>query len=233
MRLFFADAKDITVMSRLPPMRFEVNDQLIPNVRKNSGMPTVPELRAATLLWFQTHKPEMCIAKLVTTFEAKGWIVLFTPPYCADLQPIELFWAAGKNFARSRYSQGAPLHEVVKNLREGWYGVPGAEGKNIVNCNGMIETAIKKANERVALDEFLSGTVEGGITATEDCDILLGVDAIGRCTRMMCHRAFAATVDDEAPAEPARGDEARGEGARDDDDDDDDENEDVHIDAEV
>ena len=66
-------------------------------------MPTVPEIRGATLLWFQTHKPEMCIAKLVTTFEAKGWTVLFTPPYCSDFQPIELYWAAGKNIARSCY----------------------------------------------------------------------------------------------------------------------------------
>ena len=112
---------------------------------------------------------------------------------------------------------------------------PRRGGKSIANCNGLIETAIKKANERVALDKFLSGTAEGGITATKNCDILLGVVAIGRCTRMMCHRVFAATVGNEAPVELARGDEARTEGARGGGGggDDDEENDDVRIGAEV
>ena len=50
------------------------------------------------------HKPKMCKAKLVVDFDARGWIMLFTPPYCADLQPIELWWAAGKNWARVHHS---------------------------------------------------------------------------------------------------------------------------------
>ena len=47
--------------------------------------------------------------------------MLFTPLYCADLQPIELFWAAGLNYARQKHERacGASLEKVVANLREG------------------------------------------------------------------------------------------------------------------
>ena len=51
-------------------------------------------------------------------FEAPGWHVLFTPSYCADLQCIELFWTAEKNWARAQHSgQSKNLEVVVKHLR--------------------------------------------------------------------------------------------------------------------
>ena len=209
-------------------MRFEVTDQLKANSSQANGLPTKPELQAATLLWFQQNRPDMLQAKLVNDFQKpeRKWIVLFTPPYCADLQPIELFWAAGKNYARQKHEQGASLEKVVANLREGWYGLPGVDGKNVVNCNGMIMTAIKKANERVAADEYISGTVEGGIVVDKECDLTLSVDDIGRCTRRMCHRAVAVTfMQDEGdqdvapPPAPAEGEGDDGEGDDGDDED--------------
>ena len=77
----------------------------------------------------------MLQAKLVNDVEKleRKWIVIFTPPYCADLQPVELSWAAGKNYAPQKHGQGATLETVVANLREGWYGVPDPGGKGIVN----------------------------------------------------------------------------------------------------
>ena len=58
----------------------------------------------------------------------------------------------------------------------------------------MIKTALKKANERIAADECISGTVEEGIKVEKECDLTVSLDDIGRCTRRMCHRAIAPTV---------------------------------------
>ena len=70
---------------------FEVDSQALDIASTKSSkndVPTAGELCDATLRWFQENKPEMTKAKLVVNFDAKGWVVLFTPPYCPDLQPI-------------------------------------------------------------------------------------------------------------------------------------------------
>jgi hypothetical protein len=49
--------------------------------------------------------------------------VLWTPPYCPDLQPIELlFWAAAKNHAAWMHFEGRKMKDAVGHLRAGWYG---------------------------------------------------------------------------------------------------------------
>jgi hypothetical protein len=95
--------------------------------------------------------------------------------------------------------------------------VPGEDGEGIM-------TSIKKANERLEADECLPGT-EGGITVAEGCDITVGIDDIGRCTRRMCHRAFDTKKADEAgyaPELPHADDDDDDDDNDDDDDDDDD-----------
>ncbi len=196
---------EIIIASRSPPARFEVTDELKANTTKANGLPTRPELQAATLRWFQHNKPDMCKAKLVVDFEARGWHVLFTPPYCADLQPIELFWAAGKNLARAQHTgQSHNLEAVVKHLREGWYG---NSEHPPANPKGMVGTSLKMANARVATDKHLAGTIESGRGVSGDCELELGTDSIGRVTRVMCRRAL---TNDDNDLEPEI-DEADGE----------------------
>ena len=185
---FNTGATKINVVSREPAREFVVNDDLYKTASKKNELPTSDELQAATLRWFQHNKPDMCQAKLVVDFEVCGWIVLFTPPYCADLQPIELWWAAGKNWARAHHcGQSQSLEVVVKHLREGWYG--NAEHPP-ANPAGMVRTSLKYANSRVVLDEFLTGTIESGLVVSGDCELELGTDTIGRVTRVMCRRAL-------------------------------------------
>lgn len=121
------------------------------------------------------------------------------------------------------------MQTVVANLREGWYGARGGS-KGIVNCNGMIETAIRKANERILADKHISGTTEAGIMPAEGCEVKVSIDEIGRCMRRMCVRALAARAagdEEEAPATAAaavaEGDDNSGDDESDEDDDDDDE----------
>jgi hypothetical protein len=84
----------------------------------------------------------------------------------------------------------------VKHLREGWYG---NSEHPPANCMGMVGTSLKMANARVATDEHLSGTIEAGLIVSDDCELELGTDCIGRVTRVMCRRALTNDVNDLEP----------------------------------
>ena len=195
---------------------FTLDAGLKATASKSNGLPKVDELRAATLRWFQKWKPDMCLPMLVVDVKREGGEVLFTPPYCPDLQPIELFWAAGKNWARENNTDHSrTLEKTVAHLRAGWHTRNGKGAK----CDRLVAKSIEKANERVAYDEFLSGTVEGGLVVSGEVDLEIGVDLIGRATRALCKRALErGALDEDEDDSALHGDD----GASDDDDDDDD-----------
>ena len=75
---------------------FKQEDQL---KRAGAGHPTVAtleELKIAFVMYLKVEKPELLECTVEACLEGRGHKVLWTPPYCPQLQPIELFWAAGK-----------------------------------------------------------------------------------------------------------------------------------------
>ena len=54
------------------------------------------ELKVAFVNYLRDNKPEMLECKVEKFLHDRGYKVIWTLPYCPDLQPIELFWAAGK-----------------------------------------------------------------------------------------------------------------------------------------
>jgi transposase len=73
---------------------------------------TVLLLKAKVKEWIAKNaKPE-----IIRLAEAKGHIILFTPPYHSDLQPIELLWARIKFRVASEYSTETTMADVKKRL---------------------------------------------------------------------------------------------------------------------
>uniref|UniRef100_A0A7R9ZC58 Tc1-like transposase DDE domain-containing protein n=1 Tax=Pseudictyota dubia TaxID=2749911 RepID=A0A7R9ZC58_9STRA len=109
--------------------------------------------------------------------------ILWTLPYCPDLQPIELFWAAAKNYAAQKYYSGRKVRAMIADLRDGWYGnvyrkddgteeiqkgeddeIGVLEKRGAVNCAALIRHAVKCANERMRYLPGVSGEVGKGLT---------------------------------------------------------------------
>jgi hypothetical protein len=116
--------------------------------------------------WLKLHKPDRLDCKVEKLMKDAGHEILWTPPYCPDLQPIELFWAAGKNHAGMLHYEKRSMKDTVKHLREGWYGSFGAVGeeddkKRPVDCNKLYLTSIKYANTKFIpmCKDSLSGTI--------------------------------------------------------------------------
>ena len=96
----------------------------------------------------------------------RGHIVPWTPPYCLELQPIEIFWACGKNCVSLNHSTDMKMKSVVEYLREGWYGngdkyaVGHLLRKQEVNCCGLWLYCPNDASKKIVP---LCGGVEGQI----------------------------------------------------------------------
>jgi transposase len=79
----------------------------------DDGRPlTVILLKAKVKEWISKNvKPE-----IIRLAEAKGHIILFTPPYHSDLQPIELLWARIKFRVALEYSTETKMSDVERRL---------------------------------------------------------------------------------------------------------------------
>jgi transposase len=124
------------------------------------------ELKVAFVSYLRDNKPEMLECKVEKFLHDKGFKVIWTPPYCPDLQPIELFWAAGKNHSALYYFLGRTMKETVSHLREGWYGnewdlpIGHSHRKYPVNCCKLFLTSLEYAATKfVPLCKVISGTI--------------------------------------------------------------------------
>ena len=120
---------------------------------RNPFVPTVEELQLGFAKWLKDHKPHALRCKVEMLLMQKGHDVLWTPPYCPDLQPIEIVWAIGKNNVASQFYDGRNMKETVKHLRDGWYGNFFGVGDppdrliHPANCKGLINKSITAAND--------------------------------------------------------------------------------------
>ena len=158
-------SKDDEFVGRPKPAFFsvDVSDDFLQRASaKHPRVPSLDEMKLgyAEALAADPLKRELLRCKIEATMERLGYCILWTPAYCPDLQPIELFWAAGKNHAADHYRNGQTMREAIEKLREGWYGAifptKYQPGKTGVDCSKLVATAIKHANIRIERDDFLS-----------------------------------------------------------------------------
>ena len=112
---------------------------------------SLDELKISFLNWMKDNKPEFLARKVEKYVHGLGHEILWTPPYAPKLQPIELFWAAGKNHVALQHHYGMKMRDVVQSLREGWYGngntypVNHPLAKRLVDCRGLWRTCLNFA----------------------------------------------------------------------------------------
>eukprot|EP00957_Ditylum_brightwellii_P104673 7976523-Ditylum_brightwellii.AAC.1 len=73
-------------------------------------------MQIALVDWIKDNKPELLECKVEKFLRDRGHLWLWTPPYCAKLQPIKLFWAAGKQYAAYHAFNGRTMKQTVQLL---------------------------------------------------------------------------------------------------------------------
>ncbi|CAN0285249.1 unnamed protein product, partial [Ectocarpus fasciculatus] len=129
--------------------------------------PSKPELQRATFRLLETKAPEKLMTRAERFFKDNdlGYL-LFTPPYCPALQPIELFWAYGKNYVAANNIQKGNLEDVHRLLLEGFYGM--GEEKTNETVRKMVSKSLTFVNEYIEQDEVLSGSYDNLQGVPED-----------------------------------------------------------------
>ena len=96
----------------------------------------------------------------------EGFEILWTPPYCPPLQPIEEFWGSGKNHVADCFDNKTTMKDVVRRLRAGWYGNEDSvspendEYHTGTSCNGLVLRSIDAMDKRyIPLCPGLSGKI--------------------------------------------------------------------------
>jgi transposase len=89
---------------------------------------SVKDLKAELRSWIEKNIP----MEVVSSAEALGHKVLFTPPFHSDLQPIELVWARVKGNVGRQYSKDSNLTIIYGRLMKEFDPLDSDEGRSFV-----------------------------------------------------------------------------------------------------
>ena len=108
----------------------------------------------------------MLECKIEKYLQDRGHKVLWTPPYCPDMQPIETFWAFGKNHVARLFEDETTMKQVVSRLRDGWYGNADryekdhAEYSTQKDCSKLVKRSIRLMDTHfISLVDGISGKI--------------------------------------------------------------------------
>ena len=83
------------------------------------------EMQAAIKKHVGTNYPHRMCTKIVKYFYTRHWILIWTPPYCPDVQPIEKLWAHTKNGVAKNYNgHMRTLPQLYDQIMTEFYGGP-------------------------------------------------------------------------------------------------------------
>ena len=147
-------------------LNFSVEEQAVTASKKKPRVGKGDELKRAYVKWLKANKPEKLACKVERLLEQRGHKILWTPPYCPKLQPIEVFWAGGKNHVANFYDVDTTMRDVVRRLQDGWYGNEHRlkKGDNEftrgTTCKKLVALALRCAHaEYLPLCSGLEGTI--------------------------------------------------------------------------
>jgi hypothetical protein len=108
----------------------------------DSGVPRAPtgpsldEMRACLQRELEEKHPHLLQTRLQKRFAELRWQLIFTPPYCPELQPIELVWAYGKGHVARVYDTDRQLEQAGEQFRAALYDH--IEGLAQLDCSSLV-----------------------------------------------------------------------------------------------
>ncbi|CAF4647571.1 unnamed protein product, partial [Rotaria sp. Silwood2] len=158
--------KNITIIRNGYPKEFQANEW------KFNGPigPYKKELQVYMESWIKQY-PELQKTLLEKLFIEKSLdlkvnmpdfhYLIYTPPYCPQVQPIELVWAYVKAYVAKEFTTSRTLQQLIKHTKEGFNG-NGAEHEGVSSkmVKKMILHTHKYCNMLIDDDCWLKGSID-------------------------------------------------------------------------
>jgi hypothetical protein len=125
-----------------------------------AGGPSKDDLIAALQKWLDDH-PDHNRTVVEQLMDDAGHSLVYTPPFCPEVQPIELLWAKVKRYVADRSTHNRSMTEARKQTEEGFEQITKLFCNSIVkHCHDWIDGFIQTD---AAEDLHQCGTLAGVI----------------------------------------------------------------------
>ena len=119
----------------VPAHRFEA--------KVSEGGPSKDDLLAAVNKWLDEH-PDHNRTVVEQLMDDAGHTLIYTPPYCPEVQPIELLWARIKRYVADRATAKRTLTETRKQTEEAFETITKMLCNSIVkHCHDWMDAFIR------------------------------------------------------------------------------------------
>jgi transposase len=136
----------------VPSHRFEAD--------LGAGGPSKDDLIAAVEKWLDEH-PDHNRTVIEQLFDDAGHTLIYTPPFCPEVQPIELLWAKVKRYVSDRATHNRSVAQARQQTEDGFEQVTKMFCNNIIkHCHDWIDSFIQT---EAAEDLRQCGTLAGVI----------------------------------------------------------------------
>jgi len=125
------------------------------------GGPSKEDLIAAVKKWLEEH-PDHNKTVVEQLMSDAGHSIIYTPPYCPDVQPIELLWAAIKRQVASHSSANRSITETRSQTEDAFEQITKPFCNNLVkHCHDWIDAFLQTDGaEDLAQCRTLAGVME-------------------------------------------------------------------------
>lgn len=158
--------------------RYDVNkvaEKYNGNGNKGTGGPPSGLLRRACDDYIIRNHPELRMTRVMKRFDELGWSIIWTVPYWAKSQPIELAWAIVKNYVARMYHPGRTHKDLRRQILCGMYGGVARHGQKHSGLTAEIAVNLIKHTQK-HMNKFLQDTrdkhnfegVVGNLTRTRN-----------------------------------------------------------------
>jgi hypothetical protein len=124
--------------------------------------PSKEEVQKALFDLWEEHDDPHLVTWVEERFAELGWIVIFTPPYMCDFQPIEKYWANIKNHIGRKYFKGRTMQ---------WIAAEFDFRARTVNTGDLVRHSMDDMNTWIKNDDLLEGSIYYGRGNLNNVDV--------------------------------------------------------------